>query len=37
LLELQSRRALFAVKHSALARNAIVALSGKTPLTTPLR
>src|SRR5215831_17547329 len=37
LLELQSRRALSAVKHSALARNAIVALSGKTPLTTPLR
>src|SRR6516165_2935630 len=37
LLELESRRAPSAVKHSALARNAIVALSGKTPLTTPLR
>jgi len=37
LLELESRRALSAVKHSALARNAIVALSGNMPLTTPLR
>jgi hypothetical protein len=28
-LELESRRALSAIKHSALARNAVVGLSGK--------